>query len=250
MKPPKPIYTPSPLKGVTDNLIPLLPRNGLAPDKGYEKLLDDWLASFASTHTKRMYRSNINQFFHSLEVELTTRYLASFLLLDGHQAHELVARYHGLLLTKSNSPATINQKLAAIKSLVNYASVIGKCHYTLTNIKAEKLTPYRDTKGIPISQFKLMLEAVDTSTLKGIRDRAILLLLWGNALRRSEVVKCDVRDYAESVGELTIIGKGKIGQPQTISLGKSTNYAISIWLEERGDYSQDDPLFSAVHKGY
>ena len=42
-----------------------------------------------------------------------------------------------------------NQKLAAIKSLVTYANQIGKCHYTLSQIKSEKLTTYRDTKGIP-----------------------------------------------------------------------------------------------------
>ncbi len=81
----------------------------------------------------------------------------------------------------SLAPATINQKLAAIKSLVTYANQIGKCHYTLSQIKSEKLTTYRDTKGIPSEQFKLMLDAVNTETIKGLRDLAILLL-WGNAL--------------------------------------------------------------------
>ncbi len=88
----------------------------------------------------------------------------------------------------SLAPATINQKLAAIKSLVTYANQIGKCHYTLSQIKSEKLTTYRDTKGIPSEQFKLMLDAVNIETIKGLRDLAILLLLWGNALRRSELV--------------------------------------------------------------
>ena len=82
----------------------------------------------------------------------------------------------------SLAPATINQKLAAIKSLVTYANQIGKCHYTLSQIKFEKLTTYRDPKGIPSEQFKLMLDAVNTETIKGLRALAILLLLWGNAL--------------------------------------------------------------------
>ena len=160
-----------PLKLVpaNSNLVPLLPKNRLAPDSGYQTLLDDWLARTRSPHTKRMYLSNVTAFFQSLGHEHSADILAQFLLLDGYGAHELVSQYHGLLVKQKLAPATINQKLAAIKSLVNYASSIGKCHYTLTSIKAEKLTQYRDTSGIPSEQFKLMLEAVDTGTIKGIR---------------------------------------------------------------------------------
>lgn len=241
---------PFKLVETSSNLVPLLPRNKLAPSSGYNTLLDDWLARTRSPHTKRMYLSNITAFFQFIGYQLTPDILAQFLLLDSHQAFELVSQYHGLLVSHSLAPATINQKLAAIKSLVNYASQAGKCYYTLTNIKAEKLTPYRDTKGIPKEQFKLMLDAVDTSTIKGLRDRSILLLLWGNALRRSEVVNCDVKDYSPSNKELIITGKGKIGQPETISLGNGAISAIDEWLKKRGSYTPRDPLFCAVHKGY
>jgi integrase/recombinase XerC len=232
----------------SSNLIPLLPRNRLAPPVGYDTLLDDWLNRSRSPHTKRMYRSNIYGFFDFLTEELTPNTLALFLLLDSHQAFELVSQYHGSLITYNLAPATINQKLAAIKSLVNYASQAGKCHYTLSNIKSERLISYRDTKGISREQFKKMLDAVDPNSIKGIRDRAILLLMWGNALRRSEVVNCDVSDFSSSTGELIITGKGKIGQPETISLGKSAIAAIDLWLCKRGRYTDDDPLFSAIHK--
>ncbi len=235
---------------LSHNLIPLLPRNRLAPDSGYNTLLDDWLNRSRSPHTKRMYRSNIYGFFQFLAEDLTADTLALFLLLDSHQAFELVSQYHGLLIARNLAPATINQKLAAIKSLVNYANQAGKCHYTLNNIKVERLIQYRDTKGISKEQFKLMLGAVDTNTIKGIRDRSILLLMWGNALRRSEIVNCDVKDFSATAGELVITAKGKIGQPEIISLGKSAIAAIDNWLVKRKDYILTDPLFCAVHKGY
>ena len=239
------------LVSALNNLVPLWPRNQLAPNSGYDSLLSDWLARTRSPHTKRMYQGNVRQFFQSLGVETIPEHLASFLLLESHQAHELVSQYHGLLVSASLAPATINQKLAAIKSLVTYANQIGKCHYTLSKIKSEKLTNYRDTKGIPSEQFKLMLDAVETETIKGLRDLAILLLLWGNALRRSELINCDLGDYSSSLGELVVIGKGKIGQPQTISLGQTTIAAIDEWLAARGEVlAEDAPLFCAVHKGY
>ena len=241
-----------PLKSVaeTSNLVPLLPRNKLAPSKGYDTILDDWLARTRSPHTKRMYRSNISAFFTVIGYQLTPDILAQFLLLNGHQAFELVSQYQGSLIERHLAPATINQKLAAIKSLVNYASMSGKCHYTLVNIKAEKLTQYRDTKGITISQFKNMILSVNTDKIKGVRDRAILLLLWGNALRRGEIANCDVSDFRSAAGELVITGKGKIGQPETVSLGQSTIAAIDNWLAARGKYTPSEPLFCSTHKGY
>ena len=235
---------------ISSKIVPLLPRNRLAPDSGYEGLLEDWLGRTRSPHTKRMYKGNINQFFQSLEVEATPDNLALFLLLDGKQAHELASQYRGSLVREKLAPATINQKLASLKSLVNYANQIGKCHYTLTNIKAEKLQPYRDTKGISKDQFKLMLSVLDTSKIKGIRDLAILLLLWGNALRRSEIANCDLADYAPRERELTIIGKGNIDLPLTISLGQRTMSAIDEWLIARGENDPTLPLFCAIHKGY
>ena len=234
----------------SNNLIPLLPRNRLAPSSGYDTLLDDWLNRSRSPHTKRMYRSNIYGFFEFLAVDLTADTLALFLLLDSHQAFELVTQYHGSLIARNLAPATINQKLAAIKSLVNYATQAGKCHYSLVNIKAERLYSYRDTKGISIEEFKLMLATVDTNTIKGIRDRAILLLMWGNALRRSEVVNCNISDFDSTAGELVITGKGKIGQPEIISLGKSAIASIDLWLSKKGKYTNKDPLFTAIHKSY
>lgn len=234
----------------SNNLIPLQPRNRLAPPSGYDTLVDDWLSRSRSPHTKRMYRSNIYGFFDYLGVDLNPDNLALFLLLHSHQAFELVSQYHGSLLARSLAPATINQKLAAIKSLVNYAVQVGKCHYSLVNIKAERLYSYRDTKGIPIEEFKLILATVDLKTIKGIRDRAILLLLWGNALRRSEVVNCNVADFSSNKGELVITGKGKIGQPEIISLGKSAIASIDLWLNQRGKYTNEDPIFTAIHKSY
>ena len=50
------------------------------------------------------------------------------MLLESHQGFELVSQYHGSLIARNQAPATINQKLAAIKSLVNYALEAEKCH--------------------------------------------------------------------------------------------------------------------------
>ncbi|TRU31726.1 MAG: hypothetical protein EWV80_00185 [Microcystis aeruginosa Ma_QC_B_20070730_S2] len=46
--------------------------------------------------------------------------------------------------------------------------------------------------------------------LKGVRDAAILRLLWDNALRRAEVCSLDLEDYSSGDLKLLIKGKGKL----------------------------------------
>jgi integrase/recombinase XerC len=234
---------------VKSNLLPLVRPNPLAV-KGYDTLVSDWLGGFTSRHTVRVYQSAIAEFFAVITGELTTEGLTQFLLLEQKQAYELVASYQGWLIKRELAPATINRKLASIKSLVNYASCIGKCYYTLSNIKTQTVTIYRDTTGISSETFKLMLGAVDRSTIKGKRDYAILLLLWGNALRRSEVTQCQVKHFEPEQKRLWILGKGKKGQLQSVTLGTETINALSEWLVKRGKVDGNEPLFCAVHRGY
>ncbi len=260
----------------TTNLIPLRASNPLL-NKGYHTVMANWLGRFSSVHTIRVYRHSISEFFRLIsqednllseedEIEL----LIMFLLLEEKQANELVTHYQRCLIEKKLAPGTINRKLAAIKSLVNYAHLIGKCCYTLNNIKTITVTIYRDTTGISSESFKEILDTVDRSTIKGKRDYAILLLLWGNALRRSEVTSCQIKHFEPREQRLWILGKGKKGQLQTVSLGEETVKAIQIWLEARENeengqrikekdsihnssfitHNSKEPLFCAVHKGY
>lgn len=259
------------------NLIPLQRANPLIK-KGYDTIIADWLGRFSSIHTVRVYRHCITEFLRliskcddSLTQEAEIDLLTQFLLLDEKSAYELVSHYQGFLIEQKLAPTTINRKLASIKSFVNYAELIGKCHYSLDKLKSISVTIYRDTTGISSESFKEMLNSVDRSTIKGKRDYAILLLLWGNALRRSEVTSCQIKHFEPREKRLWIFGKGKKGQLQTVSLGEETIKAIQIWLLAREDEEDqiskkaknlkilnspfsilhsDDPLFCAVHKGY
>lgn len=241
------------------NLIPLKRSNPLV-SKGYESLITDWLARFSSRHTVRVYRHAISEFLSWVSDDVqSVEVLTQFLLLEQTQAHELVSQYEGWLVAENLAPATINRKLASIKSLINYASEIGKCYYTLSNVKTKSVTTYRDTSGISIETFKSMLDTVDRSTIKGKRDYAILLLLWGNALRRSEVTSCQIKHFEPTEQRLWILGKGEKGQLQQVTIGDGTLKAIAWWLEARkneelqisnDELKTDAPLFCAVHRGY
>jgi integrase/recombinase XerC len=145
---------------------------------------------------------------------------------------------------------TINRRLAVIKSLVSYAYNCGYCEFMIDTIKGEKIELYRDTTGIDPEAFKRVLGGIDRETLKGIRDYALLILLWSNALRRSEVSKANIGDFDQKSKTLRIFGKGRGNNAETVSLGTGTVTAIESWLTARGEHDPDKALFCSINPGY
>jgi integrase/recombinase XerC len=192
-----------------------------------------------------VYRRDIENFLSDLNLEL-----GKFLSLDRHKAYALVSRYKGELIQNGLKSATINRRLAAIKSLVAYAYNCGHCDFMLESVKGEKLSSYRDTTGVDCETFKRVLSAIDRTSLKGIRDYALMMLLWSNALRRSEVSKANIGDFDQKSKTLRIFGKGRGNNAETVSLGIGTVTAIESWLEARGEHQPDKALFCSVNIGY
>jgi len=207
---------------MNSRIVPINPKlshlSPVSPDLDWDRVLSDWLATKRSPHTQRVYRRDIENFLADLNLEL-----GKFLTLDRHKAFELVSRYKGELITKNLKSATINRRLAAIKSLVCFAYNCGHCEFMLEAVKSEKLSAYRDTSGIDPEAFKRVLGGIDRTSLKGIRDYALMMLLWSNALRRSEVSKASIADFDPVAKTLRIFG---------------------------GEHQPDKALFCSINPGY
>jgi len=211
-----------------------------------EDLIRDLLADKRSPSTRRAYQKDLNNFFRFLSgSEPTPALVAEFLGLSKAQAIKVVLRYKASLLTAGLKEATVNRRLAAIKSLVSYARKIDKCSFTLEEVKGEKISSYRDTTGVTVEEFRQMLEVPDRTTMRGKRDYALLMLLWSNALRRSEAL-VKVRDFDADGATLTILGKGRGTQSERVALPPGTVDALTEWLKSRKKFRRSDPLFIAL----
>ncbi len=216
-------------------------------------ILSELLADKRSENTKRAYEKDLRDFFMSATgVALTPELIGEFLSLERFRAIALVLEYKSQLINKGLKEATVNRRLASIKSLCRYAQKIGKCSWSLEEVQGEKTVSYRDTSGVTVDVFKKILEVIDVTTLSGKRDRAIFHLLWSNALRRGEIAKCRIYDFDESRNMLKILGKGRGTQKEIINLSPTTTFVICQWLTaaREGDrcLSENDPLFVRLNE--
>src|SRR5262249_56193714 len=96
--------------------------------------------------------------------------------------------------------ATVNRRLAAIRSLVKLARVLGLVPWAL-DVEGLRSETYRDTRGPGRQGFRRLLAVLEgRADAKGLRDRALIRLLFDLGLRRAEAVRLDVGDLGLPAG--------------------------------------------------
>ncbi|MEL7039800.1 MAG: tyrosine-type recombinase/integrase [Cyanobacteria bacterium J06592_8] len=210
-----------------------------------DDLLDELLRDKRSPTTRRGYESDLKIFFEFLGLAINSESIGQFLGLSQPEAIRLVLSFKAELRDRNLKPNTINRKLAAVKSLVSSARRTGRCRFTLDDVDGEKVQAYRDTTGVDSKAIAKILGIPNRETTKGKRDYAILRLLWGLALRRSEVVSLSVGDVDLDSGCVWVLGKGKCDR-ERMSLGKKVREALVEWLKVDQPKRSTQPLFISL----
>lgn len=191
--------------------------------------------------TRRAYAAALRHFFAFAGVanpaggpDPTAAQVQQFL---GQAVPELalhLALYKTGMRTAGLSAATVNQRLAAIRSLMKLSHRLGFCATDGRGIvDSEKAEAYRDTRGTDLSNIQRLLALPDRATLRGKRDDAILRLLCVKALRRAELCSLDVEHFSAGEGRLAVLGKGKT-QRRDIALPPGCARAIRDYLTASG----------------
>jgi integrase/recombinase XerC len=217
-------------------------------------ILTALLSDKRSLNTRRAYEKDLRYFFLAAYGQKPTEaVIAQFLQSNRFEAIAIALRYKSDLIAKGLKEATINRRLSALKSLVNFAAKLGKCNWNLDDVQTEAVQTYRDTTGIKPDGIRTMLLSINRESDMGKRDFAILRLLWENALRRNEVVSTNIGDFDYDSRSLQILGKGRGSQKSLVSLNIGSANAIQEWLSCFETKQSDQPLFHALdlaHRGH
>src|SRR5262249_51089582 len=168
------------------------PAGPLAPAApGHEQLLAAFLSG-RSPRTLRAYARDLADF--ALWSSAGSPAEAVRLLLAAGQggANAAALAWRNDLAGRGLAPATIARRLAGLRSLVKLARVLGITTWAL-EVEAPRVETLRDTRGPGKDGFRRLLAQLEVrSDRKGLRDRALLHLLFDLALRRAEVCSLDL----------------------------------------------------------
>jgi len=204
--------------------------NGWAPPAA--SLVTAFLAG-RNAHTVGAYRQDLEAFRRFLQVPTLDDAAHRLLASAPGEAHALALAYQAHLLERGLQAATVNRRLATLRSLVQFAGTVGRVPWTL-EIKNVKTQPYRDTMGPGKTAIRAMLAALQARRdAKAQRDRAALRLLYDLGLRRGEVVALDLAHVDLTAGRVAVLGKGR-RQPDVLALPEPTQAALHAWLTVRG----------------
>ena len=159
----------------------------------------------------------------------------------------MAATWQRQMLSSGLSPATVNRRIAAMRSFLALGRALGS---TTSEIRLGDLRtcPTRDTRGPGTKAVAQMVELLEQERMpKSMRDLCILRFLYDLGLRRAEAVSIDVEDIDLERGEIWVKGKGRPAK-EPFSLPGPTLGALAKWQEFRGE--ADGPLFLSLDRAH
>ncbi len=134
---------------------------------------------------------------------------------------------------KNFASSTISRNVASVRALYQY---LFREHLMEDN-PAENLKPPRVEKKVPeilsIKEVDKLLKQPDTETPKGMRDKAMLELLYATGMRVSELIHLQLEDINLSLGYITCQENGK---ERVIPINHASRQALEQYLENARDH--------------
>lgn len=193
-----------------------------------EHFLDQlWLKQNVSEHTLAAYRSDLQQ----LEAWLVSK-----------QADQSLAQLQSVQLEQflvhlSQSGRTRRSQARLLSACRTYFKYLQQAGLRLDNPCAQLITP-RQVSQLPetLSEAEVvqLLAAPDTQTALGLRDKAMLEVLYATGLRVTELVELRLNEVSLRQGLVKVVGKGN--KERLVPLGEEAIH----WLEQYLHYGRVD----------
>jgi site-specific recombinase XerD len=158
-------------------------------------------------------------------------------------------------LAEKYAHSTANRMLSALRGVLKAAWRLGQLA-TEEYHRAVDLQPVRGEtlprgRALTAGELRALFGICGDGKNAGIRDQALLGVLYGCGLRRAEAVALDVGDYYKEGSELRI-RSGKGNKQRAVYLPPGAKIALEKWIWLRGEsvgHEEDGPLFLPVLKG-
>ncbi|WP_058305989.1 tyrosine-type recombinase/integrase [Gracilibacillus massiliensis] len=163
--------------------------------------------------------------------------------MEAIDADAIIRFLHYLENNRRNTFRTVNNRLAAIKSFMEYVSY--ECPEYSGTVRKIKAIPFRKVEKKEIcyltkEEMDILLNTCETKNPEGRRDYLMLLLLYNSGMRVSEMISIQGKDAHFSDNgkcHLRIMGKGR--KQRVVPLWQTTTKCISDFMHENGIKDND-----------
>src|SRR5271163_3830788 len=181
------------------------------------------LDSVSSPITKRVYNLGLDEFFAWYEQEPRSGFTKA-----------TVSAWRVALEARTLGSVSINVRITAVRKLAVEAADNGllapELAAGIARVKGAKSIGVRMGNWLSLRQAQALLNAPDVTTKKGLRDRAMLAVLLGCGLRRSEVAALTLKHIQTRDNRWCIVDLvGKHGRVRTIPMPTWVKGAIDAW---------------------
>lgn len=215
-----------------------------------DNLFERWLVFLDITNekTKNSYRVAIKRF---------AQYLSDFQIRYPTRQDLYNYREHLLTTTHETSDGFVNYSQSTVRLYITVVKLFFKwLEYEKVyknialGVKSPVIQNNRKKKSLTPDQVKLILSAIDTRTLTGARDYAIIVLMTTTGLRTESVSLANVGDISSRGNDTHILvykGKGHTEKDTEVYITKEAYEAIQHYFTKRlsagGNVSKGSPLF-------
>jgi site-specific recombinase XerD len=199
---------------------------------------DYWIGLYVRTHcTARglrpssiaAYDAALRQFRGYVRFQLADR------PPDRIAARDVLEYLQYLRLERANGDSAVNRHVVILRSF--YRAIVAMGHLEpaanpMTGFPTIKAVPKKLPTVLSADEIERLLAMPGTDTVLGLRDRAILALLYGTGIRASECAALKQGDV--DLREMTVTVTGKGGNQRTIPLNERVAGALDVYSRARG----------------
>jgi tyrosine recombinase XerC len=152
--------------------------------------------------------------------------------------HLTIRSYLANLQERQLSRSTVVRRLSSLRSFFKYLCRRGYLEtdpaLALSSPKSQRKLP----DFLEITEIDLLLSAPDTNDILGLRDQAIMELLYSTGMRVSELLSLDLTDVDHGNDIVKVRGKGK--KERIIPIGGLAMTSLNNYLERRNELEGDE----------
>ena len=139
-----------------------------------------------------------------------------------------IQEYINLMAELGLAASSLSRNYSSIRAFHKFLFGEKMCDHDPTELLQSPRLPRRLPKVLEIADIEAILDAIDVTTSKGMRDRALIETLYSTGIRVSELTGLQMADVFLHQNILRVLGKGS--KERVVPFGKRATHDIKTYI--------------------